>query len=224
MTNFLKILCVFLLAMVVFSIDLKADSVQITGGTASVRFGGSNFRFSDANGNSYVGSPIGGGMLPTLQPGSTFNPVVNLFTTFGSSDFRGIYSNGTSTFPVVYYTSTTPTSFLNFASASFQLPLQLLPTFSMQIPFTMQGFLVAIGDCTASFPLCNQIIASNSLSGSGIATYNFFSQNGVWQMSGANYSFDNASPTPEPATLILMGTGLAGIIGYARKRRRKITD
>jgi PEP-CTERM motif len=28
-------------------------------------------------------------------------------------------------------------------------------------------------------------------------------------------------PTPEPATLFLMGTGIAGIVGYARKRRNK---
>jgi PEP-CTERM motif len=229
MTNFLKFSCVLLLALLIFSVDVRADPIQIVNGTASIRFSGNTFNLNDANGNRYFGTSIGStGTLPTYQAGSTFNPVVNLFSTLGYSDYRGTYSNGISNFPVVYLglpgPSSTPASYLTFSSASFLLPVQTLPTFSMQIPFTMQGLLVAVGDCTSSFPLCNQVLANNSLSGSGTATYNFFSQNGMWQMSGANYSFDNASPTPEPATLILMGTGLAGIIGYARKRRKKQAD
>jgi hypothetical protein len=36
-----------------------------------------------------------------------------------------------------------------------------------------------------------------------------------------NVSIDAASPVPEPGTLLLMGSGLLGLVGYGSRRRRK---
>lgn len=224
MRNFTRFLCLSILAFIFLAINIKADPVTITAGsTATINFGGSSFNLNDSNGTHYVGTSIGGSNLPTYQPGSIFTPIVNIFNTFGYNDFRGVYQN-TAWTPVVYIAN--QGSFMTFSSASFQLPTVLTSTFSVTIPFTMVGNLIPIVDCTVDPQNCNQVVANNAISGNGNVTYNFANfGNGVWQMTGANYVYGTpTNPTPEPATIILLGTGLVGIAGYARKRMRKKSE
>lgn len=222
MTNLTRFLCLSILAFVFLGINLNAEPVTIiAGSTATINFGGSSFNLNDSNGNQYIGSSIGNNNLPTYQTGSIFTPVVNVFNTFGYNDFRGVYQNSTWN-PVVYIAN--QGSFMTFSSANFQLPTVLTSTFSVTIPFTMIGNLIPTIDCTVDIQRCNQVVANNAISGTGNVTYNFANfGNGVWQMTGANYVFGTPTePTPEPATIILLGTGLLGLAGYARKRKKKV--
>ena len=60
------------------------------------------------------------------------------------------------------------------------------------------------------------------LLGSGLASLTFApnaASPGTFVVSAATYTFEDTAPVPEPMSLLLVGSGLAGIAGLRRRRR-----
>jgi hypothetical protein len=105
------------------------------------------------------------------------------------------------------------TGWLDLDAQPFTFPELETDFFAVRVPFTLRGFL-------RGFSGGSQIFAG-SLTGSGIASLPYFPSRGLyeWEERRLNYVFGpNAAATPEPATVLLLGTGLAGLV--ARRRAR----
>jgi PEP-CTERM motif len=231
MTNFTKLSCVLFLALLIFSADIKADPIQIVSGVvnnSSLNLqSGISFSFSGT-----TGSPVSTIFGTNYAQGSSALPIIDVFQLNGSGNsastisYTGNYSGSNLTTGFGGSFGTSSLIFTSLQAFTMPLPVQPqtggFPLFSVQVPFSMQGYLVGRTGCSSTGP-CDPIPRID-LAGNGSATYNFSYFLDSWHLNSYQYNFENTNPTPEPATLILMGTGLAGIIGYAKKRRKKQSE
>jgi hypothetical protein len=233
----IRLLCVAAAGLIATAAGAaSADPITITSGSMTVGgFARGAFRSTSFSLLGNDGFAISGGMADgpatAVPPCSQFSPCGAGATTNPSGSFNENGASGSATlngssFPLVLYRSdpdfANNTSF-TFTGGDVVLPSSTSDTIDLQSSFLFSG-LASIWTVGASnTPTFN---GDFSLIGRGIATTHLSRFGSGYAVTGFTYQFENggASPTPEPASLLLLGTGLAAAWQSHRRRVRVASD
>ena len=205
-----------LLAMFTFAILLvltdqaRADDITsgflttTPSGTQIYTFAGTNFTMSGVAGDF--------GNVPAFNNPHRVGSPINIGSTFvGASLGSGSATVGDISYTNVFYAGVT-----DFFGSAIARPV------STSAPFTFQGTLLGFADSQRTQPLFTL-----SLSGQGSAllqTSAIIPGINAVSVVGVRYDFQPAAGIPEPTTLLLLGTGLAGVAARVRKRKAKVSQ
>ena len=223
-----KLISVFgvgLLSILTFPQAAKAEPVTITSGSVSVtstvrdtlafNFSGDGLAVSGINPHA----PVQQNLSPCLssaslcQPGDLILPNVLIYLSAEGPSF--VTFNGTT----VQVSWASQDSFLQFTGPGVVIPSSAAETdlVTLTMPFDMTG-TINVHDVNDPGP----VIFSTMINGSGIASLLLQRPAGNpvgFVITAARYDFTPAA-VPEPATMILLTTGIAGVV--ARKYRGRL--
>jgi len=106
----------------------------------------------------------------------------------------------------------------SFTTGNFILPATTADRFNLQVPFVFQGDAVFRSVNGSDY---NRTYGGYALTGRGTATAHLERFGQGYAVEGFTSEFENGgtSPTPEPASMLLLGTGFAAAWQSRRRRR-----
>lgn len=220
------VLKAMMFVMLIFALEAgaRADDVQITGGSVvynitngvtSVSFTGDNLllRYTVLSGRFAC--------ISNCAPGGTTNLNMTTLNPFVTNVTELVYNS-------VTYSNARVRGDFTFSTPSFTLPAATFdnvtglldpPSYGAQTPATLSGALEF--DNQQNALLFNLTISGNGIASGVFSQANAFDRN--YSISQTTYSIaqpGGPQPVPEPATIVLLGTGFSGILVRYRRRRK----
>jgi hypothetical protein len=188
----------------IMSGDLIGDQNGAVVTLASTGRGFSLVASGDSTGGVWSPGRCDGDCLPGTEQ--------SLTARWSGSDFLGTATVDGRTFDVGIGSEFQAAASVDFEGSWTAPALTDRTTATVVSPFTFDGFFV--------FPFTVDQPPELELVGSGIATLQLSQSPGIggWEFVSATYRFSDQPPVPEPASLLLVGVGLGGVI--ARRMRR----
>jgi hypothetical protein len=199
-----------------FAATSRAETIQITAGglewfpsvrtSPSISLVGDGFTFDGVahlSGGNFV--PRETCLVPQCVPGTT----VSLTSVWVGNDVPGTAMYDGRTFDDVGHLAS-ETSLAAEWTGSLLIPVDFTGG-TLQAPFSFSGrFSFFESGGATVLPL----------TGSGLATLGFtaFAGNPGFFLSSATYTFEDPMATPEPVSMVLVGTGLAGLAALRHRR------
>ena len=210
-------------ALIIAVAPAAADPIRITAGALvypaspldiSVNLAGDGFAFSGSARRMGMGfDPYQTCIFGDCVPGSTLS-----LHTFGTEQ---TYSFDTITYQGRTFTNLSGINARSGIETEWTGSLLIPLNFTggvLTAPFSFRGIFHLTDDASGSFQ-------TGQLTGSGIATVTFGPNSGNFDPNGfhttaVRFDFLDTAPTPEPMSLLLVGTGLCGIVATRRRRAR----
>jgi PEP-CTERM motif len=200
----------------------RADPVVVTGGSfTQIDFHSTDAFFLDGNGFHLVfGAEFTSGMRDQCSPCTVSGARPLSFNASTGGDFL---SGAAGVFNGVSYPATFLSGPLVFSGPTFSSALLSTSNLTFSAPFSFTGVITDFASARRDGPP----VFSTALTGSGTATAKFSFEPGssptLFDIESVTYAFEPPAATPEPASILLLGTGCLGLARLRRWRRNRRT-